>query len=181
MKKILILTILFISLFYSLVIAAPTVTLITNACTTGPTCTLTYNVGDTVNLTATPDPGWYFTGWLADYCYGTGTCTFVITTTMPLIIYVNAIFQKNPTVDLYVYVYGRSGSRVTSSPAGIDCIVGTSATTCSSSFPTGTRVTLTGITTTGGNSYQWRGQNCNINRSCPISMVSGKTVNVFFK
>ena len=100
---------------------------------------------------------------------------------MPSIIYVNAVFQKSITVDLYVYVFGRTGSRVTSSPAGIDCIVGTSGTTCSGSFPVGTRVTLTGITTTGGNSYQWKGQNCNINRSCPISMVSGKTVNVFFK
>jgi hypothetical protein len=43
----------------------------------GATCSDTYTTGDVITLTATPDAGSVFTGWLGP-CTGTSTCTFTL-------------------------------------------------------------------------------------------------------
>ena len=54
-----------------------TVTSNVGAINCGGTCSDTYTNGTLIVLTATPDPGNQFTGWLGP-CTGTGTCNFTI-------------------------------------------------------------------------------------------------------
>src|SRR5688572_5262011 len=46
----------------------------------GTDCSETYSDGTVVTLTATPDPGSYFSGWSGGACSGTGICTVTMTT-----------------------------------------------------------------------------------------------------
>ena len=156
MKKVVLVVLLVFAIFLLIVGRSNAdVTVTTNACGDGPTCTTTYKVGASVSLTATPGEGSYFAGWLSDYCYGTGLCAFKVVATMPELLYVNAVFEKNDSENLYVYVFGKVGGNVKSTPAGIDCtVVATPGTSnfnlCKGSFPVGTKVTLALTKPTGG-------------------------------
>lgn len=58
-------------------------------------CTETFPDGDTVTLTATPDPGYHFVGWTGA-CTGTGTCNLSMTSNRS----VAAEFIEQPTEDV---------------------------------------------------------------------------------
>jgi PKD repeat protein len=121
-------------------------------------CQASFDAGTQVTVTATPDPGWRFTGWSGD-CTGTGTCQV----TMNQAHYVTANFGPE-TFDLSVATQGGGTGQVTSSPAGITC-----GTTCQTSFDPGTVVTLTASPDAGSIFTGWSGD-CTGTGTCQVIM-----------
>lgn len=145
-------------------------------------CTAVYQVGQKVDLTATPEPDSYLVGWRSNYCWGTGHCIFTITSAMPTEIIIDSIFEKIETQNLYINVHGKTGCKVISTPAGIDCTTSTPLPVggfCQAAFPRGSKVTLT---VTGG-TPNWRGfTGCNVTAaSCTVTMTASKAGVVQFK
>ena len=141
------------------------------------TCSDGYAAGTSVTLTATPASGWNFSGWsfgiaiggLGTPCSGAGTgpCTVTMNTTTS----VTAIFTQI-TYPLAVGVFG-NGS-VTSSPPGINC-----GAACSSSFGSGTPVTLTATPAQGAAFNGWGGA-CSGTGSCVVTMNAAANVSAAF-
>lgn len=153
-------------------------TLTTNLCEAPQTtCTEQHKIGEVTTLTAEPDPGNYFAGWLSEEatCYGTGECT--ITYRENKAYPVQAVFAENPTETLYVYAFGKEGGRVTSVPAGIDCTIGQY---CEAKFPRGSKVVLTASTGSSTGKFTWRGLGCSGTGTCATTMTKSKTLNVRF-
>ena len=102
------------------------------ACAAGATCSALYSPTDTVQLTATADPGYAFVSW-GGACASFGsnpTCSIA------------ALGSQNVTAtysySLTVHVKGAGRGSVVSSPAGIDC-----PGDCTGTFGPGASVTLT--------------------------------------
>lgn len=174
------LTLLSIPVFMVLILALIFLTeafgqsLTTNVCESGQEqCVEKHQIGDTVTLTAEPDEGWYFSGWLSPEagCVGTGDCTIKITQNKNY--EAHAVFSELPTETLTVYVFGMAG-KVTSDPKGIECSNGN---TCAAKFPRGAKVILTAT----GNPFTWRGLSCSGSGTCTTTMTKSKTLNVRFR
>lgn len=102
----------------------------------GDVCTTQVSRGDRIVLDANPDANSRFVGW-EGFCGGTGSCEFDVQQDVT----VSARFESDTTSQqesLQIDVFGTGGGRVVSTPAGIDCTVGT----CTARFPIGTSVTL---------------------------------------
>src|SRR5947199_1145836 len=100
---------------------------------------------------AAPAAGSAFTGWSGGGgCIGTGTCTVTLHTATT----VTATFMQS-SFALTVTKAGTGGGTVTSSPAGISC-----GATCSTSFTTGTVVTLSAAPAAGSTFAGWSGSGC---------------------
>jgi len=136
----------------------------------GATCSASYINGTVVTLTAAPDtPGSTFAGW-SGACTGTGTCSV----TMSAAKSVTATFN----VIKYTLTVGKAGTgsgTVTSSPSGINC-----GTTCSTSFNSGTVVTLTATPATGSTFAGWSGA-CTGTGSCKMTMNAAESVTATFQ
>src|ERR1700687_4264142 len=78
------------------------------------------------------------------------------------------------TYTLDVSVAGGQGGKVTSSPAGIDC-----GATCSTSFDSGTPVTLN-ATAVSGWSFQGWGGVCSGTGTCSLTMDAAKSATATF-
>ncbi|MFZ4440039.1 MAG: SUMF1/EgtB/PvdO family nonheme iron enzyme [Syntrophales bacterium] len=132
----------------------------------GSDCTENYYSGTAVTLTATPDAGWYFTGW-GDACSGAGSCTITMSAAQS----VSATFA--PTFNLTVSKTGNG--TITSNPAGISC-----GTDCTEIYKSGTSVTLTATPDSGWNFTVWGGA-CSGTGSCQITMNQANNVTATFK
>ena len=109
-----------------------------------PACSISWDSGTTVILTATPPPsGQQFLGW-SGACTGQ-TCAL----TMDAAKSVTAMFGL-PPAHLAIRVAGRG--RVTSTPARLSC-----PPKCSASFPAGTAVRLTAAPAKGWRFRGWSG------------------------
>jgi uncharacterized repeat protein (TIGR02059 family) len=154
----------------------------------GTTCAASFNSGDTVTLTAAPDPsanvmlsgkltyvpGSAFVGWGGD-CTGTGTCVV----TMAKAKNVTATFNVDSTGSNYPLSITKAGTGtgvVTSDPAGINC-----GTVCTKSFTGGTLVALTAKTIQGsGNIFVgWLGD-CSGTGTCVVRMDRAQDVTATF-
>jgi uncharacterized repeat protein (TIGR01451 family) len=142
-----------------LVNGAPAPVLCTSA--TPPPCTFSFALGQQVTLIAVGSAGSAFTGWtvngLATTCPGTTpTCTV----TMSAAVNVTAAFGP---ASVSVSGMGTGSGTITSTPAGIDCVVTNGVAggpTCTfSAFPAGTQsVTLTATAAVGGSTFAgWLG------------------------
>jgi hypothetical protein len=129
------------------------------------TCTGTFNLGTQVTLTATPGTNFLFGGW-SGACTGTSTCMLTVNSNQA----VTASFVE-PT--LAVTVTG-SGT-VTSTPTGINC-----PTTCTATFPAGTKVTLTPKAASTSVFTSWAGGGCTGTAACTITLTSSQTVTATF-
>ncbi len=101
----------------------------------GTVCGAVVGWGAVVSFSAVPDPGSVFAGWSGD-CFGAGAvCTLVAHDDVLVV----GEFQPAapPPVPLTLLV--GPGGRVTSDPAGLDCV----AAECTGSFAPGARVRLT--------------------------------------
>lgn len=138
----------------------------------GATCTASFPAGSKVSLSAAPASGFTFTGW-SGACSGTGTCTVTMSGNQS----VTATFAQGgtsagPQNQLQVSVTG-SGT-VTSNPAGINC-----PSTCSSSFNTGTAVTLTAAPASGNSFTGWGGA-CSGTGTCTVTLTGNQQVTASF-
>ncbi|MDP9185299.1 MAG: hypothetical protein M3O29_06495, partial [Actinomycetota bacterium] len=102
------------------------------ACPGGATCSALYSPTDTMQLTATPDPGFAFVSW-GGACASFGSNPSCSLTALGAQA-VTATFSYSLTVN----VSGDGMGSVTSSPAGIDC-----PGDCTGTFGPGATVTLT--------------------------------------
>jgi hypothetical protein len=117
----------------------------TGAVDCGSTCQGVFQTGQSVTLTATPDPGSVFTGWSGGGCSGTSpTCVLTVAADTT----VTAGFAKK-RFGLVVHKVGRG--TVVTSPAGIAC-----GTRCRGAFVVGP-VTLTARPAPGYRFSRWTG------------------------
>ncbi|MBL8916319.1 MAG: hypothetical protein JNM17_36805, partial [Archangium sp.] len=135
----------------------------------GTSCTTDFDAGTVVTLTATPDGASSFAGW-SGACTGSGACVV----TMSAAANVTATFSATPFA-LTVIRAGTGGGTVSSSPAGIAC-----GTTCSSTFPASTVVTLTAAADATSTFTGWSGAGCSGTGSCTVTISAALTVTATF-
>ena len=135
----------------------------------GATCSASFANGTLVSLTAAPAAGSTFNGWSGG-CAGTGPCTL----TMNAATGVTATFMQQ-SFALTVSNAGAGSGTVTSSPAGISC-----SATCSTSFTTGTVVTLTAAPAAGSTFTGWSGGGCTGTASCTVTMTAATSITAAF-
>src|SRR5579863_466601 len=138
----------------------------------GQTCTATFNSGTQVTLTATPAANESFTSW-GGACSGTKpTCTLTLNSNQSASATFTAV-QAPPT--LTVTNAGTGTGTVTSAPKGINC-----PGTCSTSFPSGTQVTLTAATASGSSFAGWSVSSCGMASTCTVTLTANQSVTATF-
>ena len=131
-------------------------------------CSESFNVSETVTLTATPDPGFQFSGWTGD-CSGSGPCQVVMDGNR------NVSADFSPIWELSVALTGTGSGRVTSMPIGIDCPSGA----CSHDYTEGTVVELVPSPASSSLFNGWGGD-CSGNGSCQLTMDQARSVSADF-
>jgi phospholipase C len=131
------------------------------------TCNASFAQGAKVTLTATPGSNYFFGGWNGN-CTGTGICTITLTAAAT----VSALFNAGNGIT--VTLAGTGTGTVASAPAGISC-----GTTCSSSFPPNTQVTLTETPSSNSIFSGWIGA-CSGTGACTIMLNGADTVTATF-
>lgn len=139
----------------------------------GTDCEESYAKGTKVPLTATADNGSTFVNW-GGACSGKGACSV----TMDSAKTVTATFNTTSTTPITyaLTVTQPQNGKITSDTGGIDC-----GATCSASYASGAKVTLTAIANTGYELGSWGGA-CSgaTNMTCQVTMDSTKTVTATF-
>jgi hypothetical protein len=137
----------------------------------GATCSIGFDYGTSVTLSATPALSSDFTGWSGAGCTGTGDCVV----SMDAARSVTATFDLKPDKTLDVSTDGSGTGSVSSSPAGIDC-----GATCSHAFAFGTVVTLTATPDASSDFAGWLGAGCSGTGDCVVSMDAARSVTATF-
>ncbi len=133
------------------------------------TCSATFLSGTQITLSETPAPGATFTGWSGGGCSGTGACVVTLLNATT----VTATFGGTATAyTLSIDVSGTGGGAVTSSPAGLNCAVGS---TCYATFPTGTQVTLSAAPSQNSYLVDW-GSACSGYTTCDVTVNMDESV-----
>lgn len=135
----------------------------------GTACSASFQNGTSVTLTATPASGSSFTGW-SGACTGTATCTVSMSQARS----VTANFSTSNTFPLAITRAGTGTGTVASNPAGINC-----GTACTSSYTSGTSVTLTAAPASGSTFAGWSGA-CTGTGTCTVSMTLARNVTATF-
>jgi alpha-tubulin suppressor-like RCC1 family protein len=136
----------------------------------GSACSSLFDSDSTVTLTAVPDINSTFSGWSGGGCSGTGVCSVFIDS----IKNVSAIFTPIPYT-VSVTKDGTGDGSVASSPSGISC-----GAACSSSFNSGTSVTLTATPDVNSTFTGWSGSGCSGTGLCTVSMTAPHSVTATF-
>ena len=140
----------------------------TSALDCGTTCSGEFLQGQTVTLTATPDPGSTFSGWSGAGCAGTTpTCSVSVNGDLS----VTATFTRT-LVALKVAKVGRGV--VTSRQPGINC-----GRACSRAFVPGP-LTLTAKPSKGWRFARWRGACRGTRPSCRLALARSSNVTAIF-
>jgi uncharacterized repeat protein (TIGR02543 family) len=141
----------------------------------GNQCDANFPAGTVLTLTATPDPGFVFTGWA-------GTCGNTTGNTCTLQLYegggITAVFDIDYT--LTVNISGSSGIvQQTAGDIGSGGIV--CPPDCSSFYVVGTVVTLTAIQIPSGHTFTgWSGCDSTDGITCIVTVDKNKTVTATF-
>jgi hypothetical protein len=130
-------------------------------------CSSSFGDGTMVTLTASASAGSSFSGWSGDGCSGTKKCDVTVTADST----VKATFAKIPSFMLTVTPGGNGTGTVTSNPSGIDC-----GSTCTASFKSGTKVTLTAAAASGSTFAGWSGGGCSGIESCAVTLTANISV-----
>lgn len=141
----------------------------TRAIDCGSTCSGEFLQGQTVTLTATPDPGSTFSGWSGGACTGAGqTCSLPVNGDVA----VTAAFTKTP-VTVRISRIGRGV--VTSLPRGIAC-----GRACSRDFAPGP-LTLIAKPVKGWRFARWRGACRGTRPTCRLMPAGTTRVSAIFR
>jgi uncharacterized repeat protein (TIGR02543 family) len=132
----------------------------------GSTCSATFTTGTTVTVSPAPAAGYTFAGW-SGACTGTASCTVTMNAA------VNLVASFVPSTAALTVSKDGAGT-VTSSPAGINC-----GSACSSSFPSGTQVTLSATAASGMVFRGWSGA-CTGSVACVVAMSAARSVTATF-
>ncbi len=132
-------------------------------------CSTSFITGTVVTLAATPGLTSTFAGW-SGRCSGTGTCVVTMTANSNVTATFTAITRA-----LTVKLTGTGSGSVTSAPAGINCPAGL----CSTSFITGTVVTLIATPNIGSTFTGWSGR-CTGTATCVVTMTANTSVTATF-
>jgi Divergent InlB B-repeat domain len=138
-------------------------------------CAGSYNFGEEVTLTATPDSQAELVEWTgpsAGSCAGTSTPTCEVE--MDEDKTVKAIFAAKPQFLLTVTKAGTGSGTVTSSPAGINC-----GPVCKAPFVEETEVTLTATAASGSTFTGFSGA-CSGPEACKVTMSEARSVTATF-
>lgn len=130
-------------------------------------CTESWVLTQIVQLSATPAPGSYFSGW-SGACTGSGVCNF----TMAADRAVTATFGLLRTLD--VAVAGPGGGSVASTPAGISC-----PGDCTEDYADGTPVALAATPGPGSYFVGWSGD-CTGSAGCNLALSANRAVTATF-
>jgi alpha-tubulin suppressor-like RCC1 family protein len=133
------------------------------------TCTAAYDTGTALRLTATPVSGSRFNNWSGCDSVTAAGCSVTMNASRTVIPTFTRIFT------LSVIKAGVGSGTVTSSPDGINC-----GSTCSTSFDSGTVVTLTATPGMASIFNGWDGCDTASGSSCTVSMSAAKSVTVNF-
>jgi len=147
-----------------------TVTSSDGAINCGSTCSADYDPETSVTLTALPNSGHIFTGWLGGGCSGTGTCTVSMTAAT----FVTANYGTT-AYNLTVAKSGMGTGTVTGSDGLINC-----GSTCSVNYESGKSVTLAALANSGSVFSGWSGGGCSGTGTCTATMTAAKSVTVTF-
>jgi len=126
-----------------------------------------YDMGTTVQLTASPSSGSAFAGW-SGACSGTGSCSVTMNSNES----VTATFNQN-LLDLNWSTAGTGSGTIAVSPAGTVC-----GTDCYS-YASGTAVSLTATAGTNSTFTGWSGS-CSGTGACNITMNSNESATATF-
>ncbi|UZD56197.1 InlB B-repeat-containing protein [Caldimonas aquatica] len=140
-------------------------------------CKATFSSFTYVKLSAAPAPGATFLGWSGS-CSGTGLYCKV---SNAFARDVRAVFSQPATVAPTTYTLSTSVTgkgTVASQPAGILC--GAAGTSCSTSFKSGTAVTLTATAPAGYSFSGWSGACSGTASTCTVSMSGARSVGAAF-
>ncbi|MFZ6031212.1 MAG: InlB B-repeat-containing protein [Chloroflexota bacterium] len=134
-------------------------------------CLTEVAAGTVVTLTATPDPGSAFAGWMGGGCTGTGPCVVTLDGDTT----VTAVFSSPGAPMLVANIAGNGGGTVVSDPAGIDC-----TEDCTAAFTPGAQVTLTATPAADSEFTGWAGA-CSGMEACAVTMDTAQYVVATFQ
>lgn len=139
-------------------------------------CATAFNQCTPVTLTAIAAQGSRFAGWGGACSGNSPTCSTIVSTDKP----VTATFNLNGSSSslLTVVKSGAGSGTVISNPTGINC--SSTCPTASSTFPTGTTVTLTATPAQGSRFFHWLGDCAGPSTSCNVTMDAAKNVTAAF-
>ena len=133
------------------------------------TCTAQFAYTSTTTLTATPAAGSAFTGW-SGACTGTGTCVVTADAAKSA----TATFAVVSTATLSLARAGMGTGSVTAS-GGTAC-----TSTCSTTYPVGTSLTVTQAAASGSVFVGWTGGTCTGVGTCAVTMDAARSVTGVF-
>jgi RHS repeat-associated protein/uncharacterized repeat protein (TIGR02543 family) len=136
----------------------------------GATCSVSYDWGTAVTLTATPSADSVFNGWTG-VCTGTAsTCTITLDQAQNVTADFSPAFKT-----VSVATLGSGAGTVTSSPTGIDC-----GTLCRADFAPNTAVTLTASPASGSTFGGWSGACTGTALTCTVTLDQARSINATF-
>ena len=134
-------------------------------------CQTTFELGDTIALTAQAEPGSVFNRWIGA-CESTSPVCEVLMDGAP--VPATAVFDAT-SYRLDVTKSGAGSGSVTSDPAGIDC-----GTSCEAAFSLGETVTLTATPDPGSTFSGWDGGCAGKAPTCTVTMSHASSVDARF-
>ena len=132
----------------------------------GTDCVASFAAGSIVTLIPTAAPGSVFAGWTGG-CAGTASCTLAANSPVAV------TAQFSTLVDLTVSTLGHG--TVASNPAGIRC-----GASCSKTFVSGSRITLTATPANGFRFAGWSGACAGTGATCTVQLSNGTAVSAIF-
>jgi len=145
------------------------------------TCTVSFDVGTTVQLRAVAAQGGRFAGFAGD-CNGAAPCMTVMSDARQVSARFDVAVQSIPAA-VNVTLSGKQSGSVRSSSAGIDCVRsgGVTSGTCSANFVVGATVTFTATLGPQSRIEAWTGACAQaVGTSCTLTLSKDVTLGVAF-